>query len=142
MDVANSRHLQGDVNFYRLSRKFVDESEMPPEAKDIMYYSLAIGHHLGVVDCLKSEMQCSGNEYLEWISALPKESDAYNKMKGFLVFGEITIDTDHINMLALAFDKIDANVQSEKSKILTQGLIDILTAIHKEPNMYLMIRGS
>ncbi len=44
-------------------------------------------------------------------------------------------------MLALAFDKIDTNKQSEKSKYLTQGLIDILTAIHKEPNMYLMIRG-
>ncbi len=85
MDVAKSRHLEGSVNFYRLSRKFVDESEMPQEAKDIMYYSLAIGHHLGVVDCLKSEMQCSGEEYLEWFSALEEGSEAYNKMKGFLV---------------------------------------------------------
>lgn len=89
MAVAESRHLNGQVNFYRLSRKFVDESEMPQEAKQVMYYSLAIGHHLGIVDCLKSEMDCTGQEYLEWISALPEDSDAYRKMKGFLMFGKL-----------------------------------------------------
>jgi formate hydrogenlyase maturation protein HycH len=114
---------------------------MPQEAKQVMYYSLAIGHHLGVVDCLKSEMACSGDEYLAWITALPEDGEAYRKMKGFLTFGEITVFAEHIDMLALAFRQIDSGLQSEKSRLLTQGLIDILTAIHQEPNMYLMIRG-
>ncbi|MEI8631298.1 formate hydrogenlyase maturation HycH family protein [Vibrio sp. PP-XX7] len=114
---------------------------MPQEAKQVMYYSLAIGHHLGIVDCLKSEMVCTGHEYLDWIRALPEESEAYRKMQGFLMFGEITIFPEHINMLALAFDRIDAEAQSEKSRDLTKGMLKILTAIHNEPTMYLMIRG-
>ncbi|CAM3548220.1 Formate hydrogenlyase maturation protein HycH [Vibrio aerogenes CECT 7868] len=141
MDVAESRHLNGQVSFYRLSRKFVDESEMPQEAKQVMYYSLAIGHHLGIVDCLKSEMDCTGQEYLEWIRALPEDGEAYRKMKGFLMFGEITVYPEHIDMLALAFDQIDTERQSEKSRELTRGLLNILTAIHHEPTMYLMVRG-
>ncbi|WP_305813079.1 formate hydrogenlyase maturation HycH family protein [Photobacterium leiognathi] len=51
--LTQSRHLEQNVYFYNGSRKFVDESyDVPEEAKQIMYYSLAIGHHLGVVDCL------------------------------------------------------------------------------------------
>jgi formate hydrogenlyase maturation protein HycH len=136
-----SRHLKEQVHFYRLSRKFVDEQDMPQEAKQIMYYSLTIGHHLGIVDCLKSEMSCSGEEYLKWIAALPEDGDAYRKMKGFFVFGEITILPEHINMLALAFDQIDAAAQSQTSRLLSKGFLELLTAIYHEPNMYLMIRG-
>ncbi|MDW6002030.1 formate hydrogenlyase maturation HycH family protein [Vibrio mangrovi] len=137
-----SKHLNDQVRFYRLTRKFVDEQDMPQEARQIMYYSLAIGHHLGIVDCLQSDMDCNGEEYLAWIQGLPKESEAYRKMKGFLTFGEITIFPEHIHMLASAFKQIDIETQSEKSSRLTEGLIDILGAIHREPNMYLMIRGT
>lgn len=140
-EINDSRHIHGTVNFYRLSRKFVDESTMPEEASQVMYYSLTIGHHLGIVDCLKSEMVCSGHEYLEWIQGLPEDSDAFNKMKGFFTFGEITIMPEHIHMLALAFDKLSPAHQTEKSRQLTHGLMDILTAIHSEPSMYLMIRS-
>lgn len=39
--------MADEVFFYRLSRKFVDEQfDVPEEAKEVMYYSLAIGHHL------------------------------------------------------------------------------------------------
>ena len=142
MDVAESRHLKGDVYFYRLTRKFVDEKDdIPQAAKQVMYYTLAIGHHLGIVDCLSAAMTCSGTEYLDWISALDPESEAYRKMKGFLMFGEITVFPEHINMLALAFDRIDKEQQSAKSRELTSGFIEVLTAIYHEPNMYLMIRG-
>ncbi|WJG22901.1 formate hydrogenlyase maturation HycH family protein [Vibrio furnissii] len=142
MAVSESRHLEGPVYFYRLSRKFVDNKyDVPEEAKQIMYYSLTIGHHLGIVDCLKSEMQCSGHEYLAWISGLDEHSEAYRKLKGFLMFGEITVFPEHIHMLALALDRIDSTTQSEKSQQLTKGMIAILNAIYNEPTMYLMIRG-
>ncbi|WP_232012616.1 formate hydrogenlyase maturation HycH family protein [Vibrio aphrogenes] len=142
MTSTELRNLANQVDFYRLSRKFIEDKEVPPEAQHIMYYSLGIGHHLGVVDCLKSEMNCSGEEYLTWISALPTDSEAHRKMYGYFLFGEITIMPEHINMLALAFDAIEANTQTEKSQQLTQGLIAILTAIYNEPNMYLMIRST
>ena len=52
--------MADEVFFYRLSRKFVDEQfDVPEEAREVMYYSLAIGHHLGIVDCLSY-----GNEYI------------------------------------------------------------------------------
>ncbi|HCT2508055.1 TPA: formate hydrogenlyase maturation protein HycH, partial [Aeromonas dhakensis] len=35
--------MADEVFFYRLSRKFVDEQfDVPEEAKEVMYYSLAI----------------------------------------------------------------------------------------------------
>ncbi|HIF9219209.1 TPA: formate hydrogenlyase maturation HycH family protein [Photobacterium damselae] len=141
-NTLESRHLEGHVYFYSLSRKFVDQSyDVPEEAKQIMYYSLAIGHHLGVVDCLKSVLDCDGREYQAWIDALPHEGEAYRKMQGFLLFGEITIYPGHINMLALAFDRLDPLKQDKKSQQLTQGFIAALSAIYHEPTMYLMIRG-
>ncbi|MGR5298841.1 formate hydrogenlyase maturation HycH family protein [Vibrio mediterranei] len=142
MSSMELRHLANLVDFYRLSRKFVDDKEVPAVAQHIIYYSLGIGHHLGVVDCLKSEINCSGHEYLEWISALPQESEAFRKMYGYFMFGEITIFPEHIHMLAHAFSAIDVNLQTEKSQQLTQGLISVLTGIHNEPNMYLMIRST
>ncbi|KUI96624.1 formate hydrogenlyase maturation HycH family protein [Vibrio sp. MEBiC08052] len=138
----HSRHLKERVRFYRLTRKFVDEKEVPQEAQQIMYYSLAIGHHLGIVDCLQSDMDCHGEEYLAWIEGLAKDSEAYRKMSGFLKFGEITIFPEHIHMLALAFREINPATQSETSQRLTAGLIEILNAIHQEPMMYLMVRGT
>ncbi|WP_305813078.1 formate hydrogenlyase maturation HycH family protein [Photobacterium leiognathi] len=86
-------------------------------------------------------MKCSGYEYLEWISGLDQSGEAFRKMKGFLVFGEITIYSEHLNMLALAFDRIDSRTQDEKSQQLTSGFIDALGAIHREPTMGMMIRG-
>ncbi len=41
------------VVFSQLSRKFIDENDATPAAaQQVVYYSLAIGHHLGVIDCL------------------------------------------------------------------------------------------
>lgn len=42
------------VVFSQLSRKFIDENDATPaEAQQVVYYSPAIGHHLGIIDCLK-----------------------------------------------------------------------------------------
>ena len=40
--------------FLFIKRTFVENDEQVPEqAKQVMYYSLAIGHHVGVIDCFK-----------------------------------------------------------------------------------------
>ena len=45
------------VVFSQLSRKFIDENDATPaEAQQVVYYSLAIGHHLGVIDCLEAAL--------------------------------------------------------------------------------------
>ena len=47
------------VVFSQLSRKFIDENDATPaEAQQVVYYSLAIGHHLGIIDCLEAALTC------------------------------------------------------------------------------------
>ncbi len=49
------------VVFSQLSRKFIDENDATPDqAQQVVYYSLAIGHHLGVIDCLEAALSCRG----------------------------------------------------------------------------------
>ena len=49
------------VVFSQLSRKFIDENDATPDqAQQVVYYSLAIGHHLGVIDCLEAELPVGG----------------------------------------------------------------------------------
>ncbi|EPC3544786.1 formate hydrogenlyase maturation HycH family protein, partial [Aeromonas hydrophila] len=92
--------MADEVFFYRLSRKFVDEQfDVPEEAREVMYYSLAIGHHLGIVDCLRADLVCSLTGYRDWVTKLPEGSEARRKMEGFLTFGEITIYREHCHML-------------------------------------------
>ncbi len=44
--------------FYQLTHKFVNnDAYIPENAQQVMYYSLAIGHHVGVMDCFKSLME-------------------------------------------------------------------------------------
>lgn len=129
------------VLFYSLNRKFVDEKDdVPEEAKEIIYYGLAIGHHLGVVDCLKVVVSCSRQQYTEWLEYLPEGSVAREKMQGFFTFGEITIFPEHIHMLANAFQAVIAE-QTPEFKTLSESFITALGALHREPDVYIMVRG-
>lgn len=56
--------MSDKVVFSQLSRKFIDENEAtPPQAQQVIYYGLAIGHHLGVIDCLQAVLSCPWPEY-------------------------------------------------------------------------------
>ena len=71
------------VVFSQLSRKFIDENDATPDAaQQVVYYSLAIGHHLGVIDCLEAALSCPWPEYLAWIATLEEGSVARRKMEG------------------------------------------------------------
>mgnify|MGYP000354876157 FL=1 len=89
------------VVFSQLSRKFIDENDATPAAaQQVVYYSLAIGHHLGVIDCLEAALSCPWADYLAWIATLEEGSTARRKMEGVPKYGEIVIDANHIAMLA------------------------------------------
>jgi formate hydrogenlyase maturation protein HycH len=65
------------VVFSQLSRKFIDENDATPDqAQQVVYYSLAIGHHLGVIDCLEAALSCPWQAYLAWIATLEEGSTA------------------------------------------------------------------
>ena len=129
------------VTFHVLNRKFLEEDKdiPPPEVvQQVMYYSLAIGHHVGVIDCLKKVVECPVDEYEPWISKLP-EGEARRKMGGLLKFGEIFIDTSHISLLGEAWNEVK-NSLAEPYRSWTVALLEILAAMSKEPAMYLMVR--
>jgi formate hydrogenlyase maturation protein HycH len=137
------RFAGGNVVFYSLSSKFVQEKKdrerTPPKAQEVIYYSLAIGHHLGVIDCLKPQLQCPQQAFEQWIAQLPADSEARRKLAGVLRFGEINIDNSHCHMLALALDKARASM-NEQQQAWSDQLIELLQRMVNEPAIYLMVR--
>ncbi|EMM6761313.1 formate hydrogenlyase maturation HycH family protein [Pluralibacter gergoviae] len=128
------------VVFSQLSRKFIDENDATPDAaQQVVYYSLAIGHHLGVIDCLEAALSCPWEDYLAWIGTLEAGSDARRKMEGVPKYGEIVIDINHVVMLAQAFDAARAT-QSDAQKAWSNQLLAMLHDIHQENAIYLMVR--
>lgn len=128
------------VVFSQLSRKFIDENDnTPDDAQQVIYYGLAIGHHLGVIDCLEAAMTCPWDDYLAWIATLEAGSEARRKMEGVPRYGEIVIDANHIVMLAHAFDAARAG-QTAQQQAWSNHMLNMLHAIHQENAIYLMVR--
>ncbi|MEA9391363.1 formate hydrogenlyase maturation HycH family protein [Acerihabitans sp. TG2] len=128
-----------DVVFWSLRQKFLDSDEdMPAQAKQVMYYSLAIGHHVGVIDCLNKEFSCPLDQYQQWVDLLAP-GEARRKMQGLLTFGEIVIDSTHTNLLATALAPLRDD-QVEPFAAWSANLIALLTEITHEPAIYLIVR--
>ncbi len=128
------------VVFSQLSRKFIDENDATPaEAQQVVYYSLAIGHHLGVIDCLEAALTCPWQDYLAWISTLETGTEARRKMEGVPKYGEIVIDFNHVQMLAHAFDNARA-AQTPQQQEWSKLMLSMLHDIHQESAIYLMVR--
>ncbi|GAA5179429.1 formate hydrogenlyase maturation HycH family protein [Niveibacterium umoris] len=131
--------MNGKVIFYSLGQKFLDrEEDMPAEAKQVVYYSLAIGHHIGVIDCLKPILECPLAEFDQWIAKLP-EGDARSKFEGIAKWGEITIDSTHTRMLAEAIDAVRPGFSPIEAGWASQ-LMQALRSIDAEPAIYLIAK--
>ncbi|RLM23891.1 formate hydrogenlyase maturation protein HycH [Brenneria alni] len=130
--------MSAQVIFYALSQKFLDtKDKVPEQAQQVMYYSLAIGHHVGVIDCLKRVLVCPQADYQRWIGQLA-EGEAKRKMAGLLKFGEITIDSGHTQLLGRAFGSLPAGQDNYPD--WTKTLLDYLAAIEQETALYLMVK--
>ena len=132
--------MTGDVVFYRLHAKVVErEKDIPEDARQVVYYSLAIGHHVGVFDCYKPVLRCSAALYDEVLTALPEGGEARRKMQGLLTFGEITVDKSHTALLRGALAEAAGRVSDEVAAWLGE-LDQSLVAIEQEPAIYMMVR--
>lgn len=127
------------AKFLKIHAREVSFDATPAEAQQVVYYSLAIGHHLGVIDCLEAALTCPWDEYLAWIATLEAGSEARRKMEGVPKYGEIVIDINHVPMLANAFDKARA-AQTSQQKEWSTMLLSMLHDIHQENAIYLMVR--
>ena len=88
------------VVFYQLSRKFVDdERSVPKESSDILYYTLAVGHHTGVMDCFDEKISCTRACYERVCGLFEEGSEARYKMGRVLATGEMQVDQDSLGVL-------------------------------------------
>jgi hydrogenase-4 component J len=81
---------------------------VPAKSKQPLHYTLAIGHHIRIIDCFspKLEMSIEGIEIgcrRNWLSQLPK-GEARQKLEGLLHYGEIEISVAHTELLREALD--------------------------------------
>jgi hydrogenase-4 component J len=131
--------MSGDIVFYRLSAKILEsEKDVPEDAKQVMYYSLAIGHHVGVFDCFKPVLRCEGAFYQRLVDALP-DGEARRKLAGMNKFGEITIDRSHTALLGAAIAQVAPDLAPDVAAWFGE-LSQSLAAIEAEPAIYMMGR--
>jgi len=132
--------MAGKIIFYALNQKFLErEEDRPADAKQVMYYSLAIGHHLGVIDCLKAVVEWPTEHFAAWVERFPQGSEARRKFEGALRFGEITIDASHVKMLGAAMTQLESETAPEHQSAQA-ALMQAFAAIDAEPAMYLIGR--
>ena len=125
--------------FYQLTHKYVNQDQdIPEDSRQVIYYSLVIGHHVGVLDCFQSLMELPLEEYRQWVAQMP-EGEARHKLEGLLKWGEIEINRSHtgslIPVLKDSLPKMDA-----AGTQCTNLLIECLQKMIEEPALYLMVR--
>ena len=131
--------MEERVVFYRLSKKFVsNQDKIPEDAQQIVYYSLAIGHHVGVMDCFDNLMEIPLTQYQSWISKL-QTGEGRRKMEGLLKWGEIEINASHVGELLPLFNKSLSEME-EHEKNWALIFIQALSLMRSEPAFYLLIR--
>jgi hydrogenase-4 component J len=123
------------IAVYQLSHKFVDQREdIPESASQVVYYALAVGHHVGVMDCFSSLVEIPLEEFRTWLNGLP-EGTGRTKLEGVLKWGEIEINRSHVKSL---LPLLETNQPYTTSWMPI--LIQCLKGIVREPALYLMIR--
>src|SRR5512138_871814 len=118
---------------YQLRSKFVNRREdVPEEARQVVYYTLAVGHHVGVMDCFSSQMEIPLDAYTAWVQTLP-EGPARTKLEGAVRWSEIEVNVSHVEMLLPFFEAAQADGPS-----WMRDFIQCLHAVKQEPALYLM----
>jgi len=137
--------------FFQLTHKFVRQqgtNEPPPlqesspamaeAARQVIYYSLAIGHHVGVMDCFQPLLSAPLDEYRRLVRALP-EGAAREKLEGLLRWGEIEINSSHAPALLAALQQVPADLSAHQQDWVG-SLTRALQHMQQEPVYYLMGR--
>ncbi|MEW6401859.1 MAG: formate hydrogenlyase maturation protein HycH [Chloroflexota bacterium] len=125
--------------FYQLTHKYVNrEQDIPEGPRQVIYYSLAIGHHVGVLDCFQSLTEMSLEEYRQWVEKMP-DGPGRNKLEGLLKWGEIEINRSHaVDLLPVLKNSLpNMDEAGLRSAIV---LLQYLQKMVEEPALYLMVR--
>lgn len=131
--------MEPQVVFYRLNRKIVNHQEdIPEDARQVIYYSLAIGHHVGVMDCFSELMTVPAETYKKCLERLP-DGEGRRKLEGALKWHEIEINRSHVDELLPAIRALLASVSGSESQWV-QTMLQCLQEMAAEPALYLMVK--
>jgi len=126
--------MSARVAVYQLSHKFINRREDVPEnARQVVYYALAVGHHGVVMDCFSSLVEIPLDKFTRWLESLP-DGPGRTKLEGVVKWGEIEINHSHIGILMPLMEASNSDI----SWIST--LIQSLQGMSREPALYLMVR--
>jgi hypothetical protein len=128
------------VEFYRLSRKFVDSKQAPAQSEHLIHYALAVGHHIGVLDCFSRVLALSRSDYSQWLSGIPP-GEGRSKLEGVFKWGEIEINNHHAAGLTSALNTALPAMQPQEQE-WTRQLLDLLCLINQDPIIYLLVRSA
>ncbi len=127
------------IAIYRLSRKIVNNQEaIPDDARQVMYYSLAIGHHVGVMDCFSEVVAIPADQYEQCLQGMP-DGEGRRKLEGAAKWQEIEINRSHVDVLLPALSGLLPGLDETNSQWVTT-LIGCLREIVAEPAFYLMMK--
>lgn len=123
------------IAVYQLRSKFVNQREdVPEEARQVVYYTMAVGHHVGVMDCFSTRLEMPLDEYAAWLQTLP-EGPGRTKLEGAIRWGEIEVSQVHLGMLLPLFEAAQSDGPG-----WTRDFLRCLEGIRQESAMYLMVR--
>ncbi|WP_029010116.1 formate hydrogenlyase maturation protein HycH [Azospirillum halopraeferens] len=126
------------VVIHQLTQKFLDKADVPAQSEQVMYYALALGHHVGVIDCLSTLLDIPDDAFGRWIEKIPN-AEARRKLVGVLRFGEIVIDTTHTRLLRSALAEALPGLEPEEEG-WARTLDTAMRQIDAEPAIYLIGR--
>ncbi|HUH98026.1 MAG TPA: formate hydrogenlyase maturation protein HycH [Anaerolineales bacterium] len=125
--------------FYQLTHKYVNQDQdIPEQSRQVIYYSLAIGHHVGVLDCFQRMLEVPLEDYRHWLAQMP-EGPGRHKLEGLLKWGEIEINRSHAPDLVPTLKDSLSRMDETGSKC-TGLLLQYLQKMIEEPALYLMVR--
>lgn len=134
------------VVFYQLSRKFVDSEESVPEdAQDVLYYTLAVGHHTGVIDCFEERLRMPLEVYERLTACFAGDEKARYKLEAVQRHWEMQIDRSNLDVLVPAFEELQKNppaALAEDGQVAQafDGLCTLISVLQANASAYIMGR--
>lgn len=138
-DLAPEHAQARTVRVHRLVRKFVDSAQsVPDDAKDVLYYTLSVGHHTGVIDCFECVLSMPVEIFERICAALP-EGEARYKLEGVMRHSEIELGKAQVDIVIDALEPLASAADEEVARYV--GLfLEQLRIVREEPSVYAMVR--
>lgn len=138
-DLAPRHSMARTVQVYRLVRKFVDNAKSVPEdAKSVLYYTLSVGHHTGVIDCFERVLSIPVATFERICGALGRGEARY-KLEGVMRHSEIELGKAQVDLVINALEPLLSSSDEEVSHFV-ELLLEQLYMVRDEVAVYVMIR--